>query len=66
MIEITGSKSKIIYKPLPSDDPMHRLPNIDLAKQQLNGWEPEIQLEDGLKNTIDYYIEQIKTNNQIV
>jgi UDP-glucuronate decarboxylase len=65
VIEITGSQSKIIYKPLPSDDPMHRLPNIDLAKQQLNGWEPNIQLEHGLKNTINYYIEQFKINNLI-
>jgi UDP-glucuronate decarboxylase len=47
VIELTGSKSQIIYKPLPSDDPMQRQPDITLAKKQL-GWEPEIRLEEGL------------------
>ena len=54
VIELTGSKSKIILQPLPSDDPKQRKPNIDLAKSTLN-WEPKIQLEEGLKKTIAYF-----------
>lgn len=54
IIELTGSKSKIIFKPLPSDDPTQRQPNIDLAKKILN-WKPKIQLEEGLIKTIDYF-----------
>lgn len=55
VIDITGSKSKITFMPLPQDDPMQRQPNIDLAKRELNGWEPKIQLREGLKYTIDYF-----------
>jgi UDP-glucuronate decarboxylase len=54
VIELTGSKSKIIFQPLPSDDPKQRKPDIDLAKSKLN-WEPKIQLEEGLKKTIAYF-----------
>ncbi len=54
VIKFTGSSSKIINKPLPSDDPMQRQPNIDLAKKMLD-WEPKIQLEEGLKKTIEYF-----------
>ena len=54
IIELLQSKSKIVYKPLPQDDPCQRQPKIDMAKQQLN-WEPKIQLEEGLKKTIDYF-----------
>jgi len=54
VIRLTGSKSEIIYKPLPSDDPMQRQPDITMAKSEL-GWEPKIQLEDGLKKTIKYF-----------
>jgi UDP-glucuronate decarboxylase len=54
VIELTGSKSKISFKPLPQDDPMQRKPIIDLAKKEL-GWEPKIKLEDGLVKTIDYF-----------
>jgi len=54
VIEMTGSKSKIEKKPLPSDDPKQRKPNITLAKEKL-GWEPKIMLEDGLKPTIEYF-----------
>lgn len=53
--ELTGSKSEIIYMPLPQDDPMQRQPDITLAKEVLNGWEPMIALADGLRNTIDYF-----------
>lgn len=51
---ITGSRSKMIFKPLPTDDPMHRQPDIDLARKKLD-WEPRIQLEAGLKHTIAYF-----------
>ncbi len=54
VIELTKSKSKIVFKPLPADDPMQRRPNIDLAKKELD-WEPKIQLEEGLTKTIDYF-----------
>ena len=54
VIELTGSGSKIVYEPLPSDDPTHRKPLIDLAKKELN-WEPHIQLREGLKRTIEYF-----------
>lgn len=54
VIKLTGSKSKIIYKQLPQDDPTQRQPNITLAKKQLN-WEPKIQLEEGLQKTIEYF-----------
>ena len=54
VIEYTGSKSKIDYRPLPSDDPRQRKPDITLAKSKL-GWEPKIKLADGLKKTIEYF-----------
>lgn len=54
VIEITGSKSKLIYMPLPSDDPMQRKPNIEKAQSVL-GWEPTIPLEKGLVKTIEYF-----------
>jgi UDP-glucuronate decarboxylase len=54
VIELTNSQSKIVRKPLPADDPMQRQPNIDLAKKELE-WEPKIQLEEGLKKTIQYF-----------
>jgi UDP-glucuronate decarboxylase len=54
VIKLTNSKSKIIRMPLPSDDPMQRQPNIDLAKKMLD-WEPKIQLKEGLTKTIDYF-----------
>ena len=55
VIELTGSKSNIIFQPLPQDDPRQRKPNIELAHKMLNGWEPKIKLEEGLKNTIAYF-----------
>lgn len=54
IIELTGSKSKIIFKKLPSDDPKQRKPDITLAKEKLN-WTPKIPLEDGLRKTIEYF-----------
>lgn len=55
VIELTNSSSKIVFQPLPSDDPLRRKPDIQLAKERLNGWEPQIALEDGLKKTIAYF-----------
>ena len=54
IIEITNSKSKIVYKDLPFDDPQQRKPDITLAKQKI-AWAPSIQLEQGLKKTIEYF-----------
>lgn len=56
VLKLTGSKSKIVYRPLPQDDPTQRCPVIDLAKEKL-GWQPTIKLEDGLKRTIAYFKE---------
>ena len=54
VIELTGSKSKIIFKDLPEDDPMQRKPDNTLAREKLD-WEPQIQLEQGLEKTITYF-----------
>ncbi|MBW2469132.1 MAG: SDR family oxidoreductase [Deltaproteobacteria bacterium] len=54
IIALTRSDSKIVFKPLPQDDPLQRKPNIGLAKTKLN-WEPQVQLAAGLKQTIDYF-----------
>ncbi len=54
VIRLTGSQSKLIFLPLPEDDPMQRQPDISLAKHEL-GWEPKIALEEGLQKTIDYF-----------
>jgi len=55
IIELTGSKSKIIYLPLPADDPTQRQPDISLAKEKLDGWEPKVPLREGLVKTIEYF-----------
>jgi len=54
IIELTGAKSKIVHLDAPTDDPTRRQPDISLAKKEL-GWEPKIQLEEGLRKTIDYF-----------
>ncbi len=59
IIELTGSKSTIAYKPLPEDDPQVRQPDITKAKTIL-GWEPKVMLEEGLLKTIDYFRSQLK------
>ena len=55
IIDLTGSSSGIIYEPLPEDDPVQRKPDITLAGELLDGWSPLVKLEDGLKQTIDYF-----------
>lgn len=62
IIEMTCSKSQIIFKPLPQDDPQQRKPDISLAHEQLNGWKPTIKLEEGLKETIKYFEQIIRKN----
>jgi UDP-glucuronate decarboxylase len=56
----TNSSSRLVYRPLPSDDPKQRRPDITLAKSALN-WEPKVALEQGLKKTIDYFDHLLKT-----
>jgi UDP-glucuronate decarboxylase len=55
VISLTGSKSKMVFRPLPSDDPMQRQPDISLAKQYLDQWTPKVSLEEGLLKTILYF-----------
>ncbi len=54
VLKITGSKSKIAYEPLPQDDPKQRRPDISKARALL-GWEPKIQLEEGLRRSLEYF-----------
>jgi UDP-glucuronate decarboxylase len=61
VIALTGSQSKLVFCPLPSDDPRQRQPDISLACKEL-GWEPKINLEDGLKSTIAYFRNKLKEN----
>jgi UDP-glucuronate decarboxylase len=62
IVKKTGSRSKIVYKPLPQDDPLKRRPDITLAKKRL-GWEPASDLKEGLNRTIEYF--QSVENNSI-
>jgi UDP-glucuronate decarboxylase len=59
VIELTGSRSAIVAKPLPSDDPLQRQPNIAVAKERL-GWTPQVQLDEGLRKTIAYFDQLLK------
>lgn len=61
VIMMTGSRSRIVFKPLPSDDPLQRCPDISLAKEHL-GWEPKIGLEAGLLKTIEHFDNWLKNN----
>ena len=55
VLEETGSSSKLVYRPMPQDDPKQRQPNIDLAYEKLDGWAPKTQLKEGLQKTIAYF-----------
>ena len=59
VISLTGSKSRILFKPLPADDPVRRCPDIQLAKAML-GWQPKVPLHEGLKATIDYFDRRLR------
>jgi UDP-glucuronate decarboxylase len=63
IIALTNSSSKIIHLALPQDDPKQRQPDISLAKEKLNGWEPKTQLREGLQTTIAYFEALLKENN---
>ncbi len=64
VIDLTGSKSKVVHCPLPQDDPTQRKPVIDLAKREL-GWEPKVSLEEGLKKTISYFEDVLSHSSSI-
>jgi len=65
IIKMTGSRSKIAYKPLPQDDPVQRRPDISLAGRELS-WEPSVELEHGLMKTIEYFEEKLKKDKVLV
>tara|TARA_B100000787_G_scaffold118859_1_gene88958 strand:- start:1504 stop:2439 length:936 start_codon:yes stop_codon:yes gene_type:complete len=55
VLSLTGSKSKLVYKPMPQDDPKQRKPDISLAFEKLDGWKPKLELNEGLIKTISYF-----------
>jgi len=61
VIEMTGSKSRISFQPLPPDDPVQRQPDISLAKKILDNWSPKVELESGLDKTIAYFDQLLKS-----
>ncbi|MDX1760963.1 MAG: UDP-glucuronic acid decarboxylase family protein [Christiangramia sp.] len=65
IIALTGSSSKLIHLDLPKDDPTQRKPVIDLAKKELNGWEPKVNLEEGLVKTISYFEDLLTEEGKI-
>jgi len=58
VLEVTGSPSGVVFEPLPTDDPTRRCPDIALARREL-GWEPKIDLRDGIERTIDYFAQKV-------
>jgi len=66
ILDLTNSKSKIIYLPLPDDDPTQRQPDISLAREKLNGWEPKIPLQKGLEKTINYFDSLLSENPNLI
>lgn len=64
VIKLTHSSSELVYKPLPSDDPIQRQPDITLAREKL-GWEPTVALEEGLKQTIPYFAEILERGGEL-
>lgn len=62
IVELTNSKSKFVFLPLPKDDPSQRQPDISLAQEKLNGWEPVVSLADGLQQTVNYFEKLLMKN----
>jgi UDP-glucuronate decarboxylase len=62
VIEITGSKSRLVLRPSPADDPRQRRPDIGLARRELGGWEPKIALDQGLRLTVEYFRKLLGTS----
>jgi UDP-glucuronate decarboxylase len=60
--EMTGSKSELVFKPLPQDDPVMRQPDISLAREVLK-WEPRVPLDEGLRKTVDYFDDLLRSGN---
>jgi len=60
IIELTKSSSRVVFKPLPQDDPRQRCPDITVARRELNGWQPKMLLSDGLRKTIEWFTQQLK------
>jgi UDP-glucuronate decarboxylase len=58
VLQLVGGRSKLVFRPLPSDDPRQRQPDIALAKEKL-GWQPQVSLDDGLRETIAYFRKQL-------
>lgn len=65
IVAMTGSRSQTVHRPMPTDDPTRRCPDITLARTQL-GWEPRVALEDGLRRTIDWFAARERTGNDRV
>ena len=63
VIDLTGSSSKIVFRPLPEDDPRQRCPDVSLAKELL-GWAPRVQLRDGLMKTIAHFEQLLKSDSK--
>jgi len=64
VIALTGSRSRIVYRPLPTDDPLQRCPDISKARRVL-GWEPRVELDTGLQKTIDYFDTLLRANTPV-
>ena len=63
VIKLTGAQSSLVFQPLPNDDPMQRQPDISRASEYLGGWVPEVDLDEGLKKTIDYFDQLLTIGN---
>jgi UDP-glucuronate decarboxylase len=64
ILALTGSRSRLVRKPMPIDDPTRRCPDISLARQQL-GWEPKVPLDEGLRRTIDWFASQERPQQKV-
>ena len=64
IVKAIGGKSRLVYRPLPVDDPMQRCPDIGLAREKL-AWEPKVDIDDGLARTIAYFDETLKKNTNV-